>query len=1012
METKKKMPFKKLKKLIIIPLAVLLVLGIVLNVAAVALKSTFDSFLGAGEKSIIGGSELSGDYYEMKYADKDAAKEAGYEVATRVNEEGTVLLKNNGVLPLAKNAVIMPFGYSFRFPVYGQSSPSGSAKWADEPITLRAALFESEFTLNEDAVNHINKNGSLIRLKEAPGTQSASGGTSALGGNFVINEFDPSGYDSLSAVPDATGLVVISRSGQEGSDVKSDGYEDGTPHYLALTEAEKGTIKAAKRICKNVVVLINSSAPVELSELMGGEYEADAILWIAHPGNHGFSVLPRILNGEVNPSGRTVDIWASDFTKEPAYAAIGEHTYSNYKVTSGSYTDGGTFNALYNEYMEGVYMGYRYYETAAEVDPGFDYDKAVTFPFGYGLSYTSFEQEITDISEDGNKITAKVKVTNTGSSAGKEVVQLYYTAPYTQLDVDEKIEKPSANLVAFSKTDILEPGKSTELTLTFTWDDLTSYAMYHDNGNGTTGCYMLESGDYTISLRKDSHNVIDSRTITRPETIWYDGSDADHIRQSEKDAQSALDDDGNPTGVPAEGDHFTAATNLFWISTDYMDKNSTVLSRNNWSGTQPKGVPEKEIDESFIPYLGLEISFDAKTDERFGNVPGSVVYSETAPVSAQDNGLTLSDLRGADYYDERWDLLLDQIDWDADKDSIIGNLSGAGYLTFGIKSIGLPDTTEADGANGLKVSDVIEGGLSGYVMSKTSTFGMAPLIAATWNVDLIYDFGAALGQEALMHDIAGWYSPAINLHRSMFSGRVFEYYSEDPVLSGCAAAAAISGAMDQGMACYLKHFALNDTETGRSKLIYTWANEQTMRELYLKAFEIAVKNARSKISFYGENGVMVTKTIRATTAVMAAQNCIGWVSGECNYELLTKLLRDEWGFRGVVHSDYWVWNGDNLRDLAVRAGCDTYLCNRAPMWSITDYDSSTARNVIRKAIKNLSYTMVNSNAMQGVAPGSIVKVGTSPWIYGLIAIDAVIVLLIAGGAILLAKRAKKEKKAE
>ena len=352
---------------------------------------------------------------------------------------------------------------------------------------------------------------------------------------------------------------------------------------------------------------------MELSPAVSGEYECDAILWVAHPGNYGFAALPKLLTGEYNPSGRTVDIWTADFTADPSYQAIGDHRYTNYKVTSGSYTDGGTFNGMYNEYMEGVYMGYRYYETAAEVDPSFDYDKTVVFPFGYGLSYTTFTQELTDLSDDGYLVTAKVKVTNTGSTAGKEVVQLYYTAPYTELDAAEHIEKPACNLVAFSKTSLLEAGKSEELTLRFTWDDLTSYAAWHNNGNGTTGCYMLEAGDYTISLRGNSHAVLDSKIITRGDTIWYDGSDDSHIRQTEKDAQSTLDDEGNPTGIPMNGS-FVAATNLFQISTDYMDANSTILTRSDWEGTQPAGVPEKAIDESFIPYLGLEISFDPYTD--------------------------------------------------------------------------------------------------------------------------------------------------------------------------------------------------------------------------------------------------------------------------------------------------------------------------------------------------------------------------------------------------------------
>ncbi|MBR3083862.1 MAG: glycoside hydrolase family 3 C-terminal domain-containing protein [Oscillospiraceae bacterium] len=997
---------KKRNGWVIALMAVILVIGIVLNTAAVMMKSTFDQFLGSGPRTVIQAGNLDGRYYEQKYETSEAARDAGYAVAERVNAEGSILLKNNGVLPLAADAEVVPLGYAFRSPIYGQSSPSGSAKWADEPVSPYNALNDSSLKLNPEIVNGVTKMRKTIVLTEAEGTRSAKGGQSALGGDFTITEFDPASYKKAPAAPDGTALVFIARGGQEGTDVKFDAYSDGTPHYLALTEAEKGMIAEAKRLCKNVVLIVNSSAPMELGPVVSGELECDAILWIAHPGNNGFVALPKLLTGEINPSGRTVDIWPADFTADPSYQAIGVHRYTNYTVTSGSLTDGGTFNAMYNEYMEGVYMGYRWYETAAVADPDFDYEQAVVFPFGYGLSYTSFGQQLVSLSDDGYTITAKVKVTNTGSVPGKEVVQLYQTAPYTELDARERIEKPAAVLTAFGKTGEIAPGASEEITLTFTWDDLTSYAAYHDNGNGTKGCYMLEEGDYTISVRRDSHTVLDSKALTRSATVWYDGSDDAHIRQTEKDAQSVLDENGKPTGVPMNG-RFVAATNLFQTSTDYMNANSTILSRTDWQGTQPAGVAEKAIDESFILKLGLEITFDPKTDARFGNVAGSLVYAEKEPVSGQQNQLKASDLRGRDYDDPLWDMLMDQLDFAADRDNIKGNLSGAGYLTFAVNSIGLPATTDADGANGLKVSDMIEGGSSGYVMSKTATFGMAPLLAATWNIDLMYEFGAALGQEALMHGITGWYSPAINLHRSLFSGRVFEYYSEDPLLSGALAGAAISGCMDNGLAVYLKHFALNETETGRANLVYTWADEQTMRELYLRAFEIPIKTARATIRYYNDEQQPVSRSIRATTAVMAAQTCFGWVSGECSYELLTLLLRNEWGFRGVAHSDYWVWNGDNLRDLALRAGLDTYLCNNAPMWSLQDMDSPTARTAMRRATKNLAYLLVNSNAMQGIAPGAIVQVGTSPWVYWLIAVDVVLALLLAGGVVLLLRRRKQ-----
>ncbi len=1008
-------------RFILIPLmALVLVLCLVINVAGNVMAATLDTYIGAGTPYISGGeSGLDGNYYTNLYANSADAAEAAYEVARQVAEEGSTLLKNNGVLPLSEGSTVMPFGYAYLNPIYGQLSSGGSAKWVVDPVTPEQGL--GAFAIDNSAVDRMNA-AEVTVLTEANGTTAAGEAGSILGGDCKIYEYDAAIYDGLTPNTAATGIVFITRSGQEGQDQKYDAYSDGTPHYLALSENEKGAIAAAKAACGNVVVILVSSAPMEMSELMTGELEADAILWVGHPGERGFATLSDLLDGTVNPSGRTVDTWSADFTADPSYQSVGVYTYTNYTVTSGSFTNGGQFNGMYNDYMEGVYMGYRYYETADLMDDAFVYGEldgqgafltegAVCYPFGYGLSYTTFAQELVSLNDDGETVTATVKVTNTGNAAGKEVVQLYYSAPYTDLDIANKIEKPTVNLVAFDKTSELAPGASETLELTFDWDDMTSYCYTHPNSNGTTGCYMLEAGDYTISLRANSHDVIAESVLTRADTIWYDGSDEAHIRGTEINAQSALDSDGNPTGITADGSEFVAATNLFQTSSDYMNTDSTILSRADWTGTQPKGSEShtKEISPEFTAQMGLETSFDAATDPMLGNTEGSLIYAAEQPTSKADNGLVLSNLRGLSYDDPKWELLLDQIDWEGDKSGILQNFCGDAYVTAAISSIGLPSTVDQDGANGLKVNGMTEDG-SGYDMSASSSFGFAPLMAATWNTDLLYAVGAAFGQESLAHGINGWYCPAINLHRSFFSGRVFEYYSEDPVLSGVLAANVISGAGDQGMFCYIKHFALNETDTGRAELISTWADEQTMRELYLKAFEIAIKDARMTVNYYDENGTMTSTVKRAATAAMAAQNGVGTVVGECNYNLLTALLRGEWGFEGMVISDYWVWNGDNLRDLALRAGCDSYLCMYvSAMWNVSDYDSATARTAMRNAIKNIAYAVANSNAMQGYAPGAVQKMTMSPWQKLLITIDIVVALLLAGGVAWIILRTKAEK---
>ena len=1004
---KLKMSNLKFRVLLIIPMVLLLVIALALNTAGSLMKSTLDTYLGKGTTTVETPSDKSdwdGNYY-TEAASADEAKESAYAVAAQVQDEGTVLLKNDdSALPLAKGATVMPFGYAYLNPIYGQNSSGGSAKWVADPVTPEQGL--EGLTIDNAAVDAMNAAGEVTPLTEAEGTSAAGEAGSVLGGDCKIYEYDPSIYDGITANPDATGLVFITRSGQEGQDQKSDAYSDGTPHYLALSSNERGTIAAAKEKCGKVVVILVSSAPLECADLMEGDLAVDAVVYYGHPGERGFSQLASILDGDVNPSGRTVDIWASDFLRDENISRAGQGTYTNLTVTSGSLTDGGTFDRTYNEYQEGVYMGYRYYETADEVDETFSYDDAVVYPFGYGLSYTTFSQTLDSVVEKDGDVVATVTVTNTGSVAGKEVVQVYSSSPYTEMDQEAQIEKPSCVLAAFDKTKLLEPGESQTLTLSFAKEDLASYCYTHANPDGTTGCYVLEAGDYGVSLRANSHDVIAAATVSQAETIWYDGSDNDHIRESEKAAQSDVD---ATTGEALVDDsaEYVAATNKFQSSSDYMNTDSQILSRSDWSGTQPEFQATKEISDEFAENSDYFVTFDPETDATYGNVEGSEVYAAEQPTSGAKNGLTVSDMRGLDYDDPKWDELLDQINWDADKDGIIRNFSGDAYTTAAIDSIGLPATVDMDGANGLKV----QGSNNGYDMTKSSSFGFAPLMASTWNVDLLYQVGAAFGQESLANGISGWYAPAINLHRSVFSGRVFEYFSEDPLLSGKLAAATISGAGDQGMYCYVKHFALNETETGRAKLVCTWCDEQTMRELYLRPFEIALEEARMTVRYSdSETGEIKSKVMRAGTGVMSTQTCIGTLIGHNNSATLTDVLRGEWGFEGMVISDYWVWNGDNMRDLCIRSGCDTYLCMAMPvMWSISDYDSATARTAMRNAIHNIAYTVANSNAMQGMVPGSVTSTSTSPWQIGLWAFDVVVVALLAGGVVLMVRRTKHAK---
>lgn len=959
---------KKIKALKITA-AVLAAVCLIANVAMHVLSTTMDTFLGRGERTVTVAEEAADwdtEYYKTDYKTAEEAREGAYEVAQKIVDEGVVLLKNNGVLPLQKGSTVTPFGYRYMEPIYGQLTSSGSAKWmVGNEITPEEGLKE-ELTVNEAAVAKM-KSASPQGLKAADDATAASGESSFLGGDSILYEYAPSIYAGLTG-DGGTGLVFIARAGQEGYDLKCDGYEDGTPHYLALTENEKGTIRAAKAYCEKVVLVVESSAILELNEVMSGELEVDAILWVGHVGERGYARLGKILAGEVNPSGRTVDIFPTDFTKDPTYINNGGFYYDN--ATANIYGLGGssTVQRSYVEYQEGVYMGYRYYETADALG-SIDYDAAVLFPFGYGLSYTGFAQRIADFDDSGDTVKLTVAVTNTGDMAGKDVVQVYYSSPYTDFDKENGIEKPEVVLAAFAKTELIPAGGETLVELCFDKKDMASYCYSIEDGD-----YVLEAGEYTISLRKNSHEVIETRTVTIGETLWYD-----------------------------------SARNLFPDSTAYMRRQSHLLTRADWENTYPS-QPEsrtRTADETTLALFGIDNDFDWKNDPLLGNS----AYEGEAPTGNAQNGLMLINLRGADYDAPRWEDLLDELDWEKVDDMLAG-LCGSAYCTPQIEEIGLPSTVAEDGVSGIKV----QGTDNGYDMTKTATYPMVPLLASTWNVELAEEMGEALGQEGLFNGVQGWYAPAVNLHRSPFCGRIFEYFSEDPLLSGKMAAAQISGAGKYGMICYLKHFAINDQETNRSNLLSVWADEQTMRELYFKPFEIAVKEARCEIRYIADDeGTEATKVIQACTGIMASQANIGGVPGHANYALLTELLREEWGFEGVVSTDYWFWVAsgksgklaNSLRDASFRAGSDVYLCMGMPGISVNDKSSPAALQAYRENIRHLAYAVVNSAAMQGISAGAEVHYAMSPWRIWLYAADGVIFLFLLAAGVIVRREKRK-----
>lgn len=1016
-------------------LAVLLAVLIALNVLGGIFGGVLDTSLGRGERHTIKPENTENwdtEYYDVKYGSLEEATAASELVMKQVDDEGTVLLKNNGVLPL-RNKTVTPFGRGYAHPIYNGMQEGGSILYTppEKGISPEQALQEGGFTIIGAAADKQpedmglttdggfggyiqDEDGNWIQVfkyANYPDAPVSAEGTSrhnimSFGGDNQIPELKADVYDDiaqsdLDKMGDSTALVFVSRSGSESLDKKADAYDDGTPHFLALSKNERDMIDFAKESCDSVVLIVNSSNPMELTPVMQGDSEVDAIIWAGHPGDQGFRSVADILSGEVNPSGRLVDLFATDFTKTPSYNNWGKFNYTN------------ADNSPFVEYREGMYNGYRYYETAYDIEAnGFVYGELdgkgaikslgeVAYPFGYGLSYTTFEQKIASFSQ-GDTFSVVVEVTNTGNVPGKEVVQMYADPPYTTFDEQMKIEKPTATLVAFAKTETIEPQATKTVTLTFDKDELASYCYTRDNGDGTTGCYFLEAGEYSFTLRANSHDVIEERVWTNNDDIWYDN---DNVRPAEVEMQSAMSDDGELLPYPERSIEdaqagFIAATNLFPYMNEYMEEESLMLTRSDWDNTLPvTRTPNKEVSEKFAAMFGLENTFDYKTDAKLGNVEGSAVYRESV-AEKEDNGLTVLDMRGKDFFDEDWEVLLDQLDYEADADDIRQILVAESYFTNGVDSIGLPPSRHCEGANGIRLNN--GNGLASDDRD-TAAWCMAPMMASTWNTDLIRTAGEAMGQEALLSDRQGRMAPAFNLHRSPFQGRVFEYYSEDPLLSGKMAVAMVNGTSSMGMFDYIKHFGLNDQETNRANGLKTWANEQVIRELYNRPFEIAIREARKTIRYTADSqGTVKTKVMRGVSAMMGAQNCFGPVTAFANYDLMTRLVREEWNFNGVVITDMFSGN-ESFIELTIRAGTDTWL-----VWNDTNpavhTDTATGKSLARNALHRLAYAIANSAVLQDSPPGTIIYYDMSPWRVALLTVTIVGGIVIGALAVLLILR--------
>ena len=860
----------------------------------------------------------------------DEAIDEAKALCTEIAEEGIVMLKNDAsTLPLAEGSKVNVFGWSSTNPIYGGTG-SGALSDAYPTVDFLTGLTDAGIEYNQDLVDFYK------------GWRDSRPMVGMMGQDWTIPEPMVSDYENL--ITDSknysdTAILFIARSGGEGADLPTsyDGQDtfsaegpfgalgvrysdqqddlDASKSYLEISNREKALLDKVTSLFDKVIVVVNSANAMELG-FVKDYSQIKSVIYCPGTGQTGFDGLGEIIAGKVNPSGKTADIFLADLMNTPTSNNFGDFDYTNMSefAVDNMFAEGGKAFPTFVNYVEGIYVGYKFYETAAvEAAAGnyeFDYDANVVYPFGYGLSYTTFTQEMGEINNDGTNISFDVTVTNTGNVAGKDVVEVYFNPPYT----NGGIEKAAANLVAFEKTETLEPGASATVSISFPVEDMASYDTYGH------GCYVLESGDYEISINTDSHDKIAAKTVNIGAEVVYD--------QNNKRSTDQV-----------------AATNQF----GFAEGGVTYLSRADGF---------KNYAEATAAPKSFELADEYKKDYVNNTNYNEADYNNDAdvmPTTGAKNGLKLEQLRGLDYDDPTWDTLLDEMSV-SEMNTLI---ELGGYETSAVDSIGKVMTYDCDGPASINNNFTHQGSIG---------FPAAVMIACTWNKDIAHRFGASIGRMANDMDVSGWYAPATNTHRSAFAGRNFEYYSEDGVLAGWMCANAVQGAREWGVYSYVKHFATNDQETNRTGLLCTWLNEQSLREIYLKSFEIAFKN--------GNPG-----------ATMVAFNNIGVIPAEACSALLNTVLRGEWGFRGFAETDYFGGYGYQDADRMIRNGCDLMLATYStPESTVTDQTSATSVNAMRTASKNILYTVVNSRAYD-----KAVNTGLPTWVKILIGVDVLLV---------------------
>lgn len=953
----------------------LITLGVVANVTCIG-------FIPRVMDNVFGGETGSGRG-DTKYftcnegiTTKEQAKAQTENVSLKLCEEGFTLLKNeNNVLPIKTNKsdktiVTFPkvsvFGKnSVNLTLTGSGSGGGDSKGSK---TIFDSLSEAGYEYNPTLKSFYEDNS-----KSGSGRPENLSTEAGIQTGFATGETPVSSYTSDVKASfsdyDSLALVVISRIAGESYDcpktmIKTSGAASDDDHYLELDQNEMDMLQLACENFSKVCLVINSSNPIELGFLdeIGAVNDAtmndydyashiQAAIWIGGPGYTGIMALGEILNGNVNPSGSLVDTYTRDFTTAPSYC--------NFSTTSEQpdyyLKNKESQNAWFTDYEEDIYVGYRYYETRGKSEGEAWYKNNVVYPFGYGLSYTEFEWKITNKDEFASKTiekdktyTIEVEVDNVGDYAGKDTVELYVEAPY----IEDGIEKSSKVLVAFDKTEKLDAktGKG-KVSLAFTPYDFASYDYDDKNANGSS-CYELDKGTYTFYVSKDAHTYEDKFEMVVNEDIIYDKDPS-----TNKEIKNRFD--------------------------DADDELQTRLSRKDFTSTWPskRTDEEREISDASLAKIKSKETNNPLTENSDEIKNANLTYA----TKKDDSVMQLSKLIKADYDDEKWDEFLSGVTLSTMQDV----LKNGAFGTDAVSYIGKPKTIETDGPAGLvnfMGTDEVKG---------TSTNCTEPVMAASRNASLLKEYGEAIGDEGIIGNTkdqtpySGWYAPGINIHRSPFAGRIYEYYSEDPLLNGVLAASVNEGASNKGIITYMKHFVANECETHRNE-ICTWVDEQTLREIYLKPFEIA------------------TKRCKGTKGLMSSFNRLGytWTGGD--YRLLNNVLREEWGFKGTVICDFADLSFMDLKQMQYGGG-DLYLNNlKADSW--VNKNNKVDVYVIKQCFKNYMYTLVNSNAMNGLGEGIVYTTNMATWKMTFIIVDIVVAsVIVISGAIICFLSLRKDK---